>query len=109
MRNRALFSVLAGAALLPALATPALGSDRQYDDGWDAATYQARLDPVPHHPKADSGSDVNGHAELVEVDGELENQIVETIAEDVTQFWTYGPEEYMENETYIDLKGTWAN
>lgn len=75
MRNRALFSVLAGAALLPALATPALGSDRQYDDGWDAATYQARLDPVPHHPKADSGSDVNGHAELVEVDGELKVEV----------------------------------
>ncbi len=47
--------------------------------------------------------------EMTEVNGELENQIVDTIAEEVTQFWTYDPEEYLQNETYIDLKGTWAN
>ncbi|SNR36740.1 hypothetical protein SAMN06272737_104162 [Blastococcus mobilis] len=55
MRNRALFTVLAGAALLPALVTPAFGSDGQYDDRWDAETYHARLDPVPHHPRPTAG------------------------------------------------------
>jgi hypothetical protein len=71
MRNRAIFTVLAGAALLPALATSALGSDRQYDDRGGEETYTARLDPVPHHPRADSGSNVRGWADLVKVDGEL--------------------------------------
>jgi hypothetical protein len=75
MRNRALFTVLAGAALLPALASPALASDRQYDEPRDAETYHARLDPVPHHPRADSGSDVNGHATLVDVNGELKVEV----------------------------------
>jgi branched-chain amino acid transport system substrate-binding protein len=41
--------------------------------------------------------------------GELVNQIVETIDEEVTQFWTYDPEEYLENEPYVDLKGTWPD
>jgi hypothetical protein len=75
MRNRALFTLLAGAALLPALAGPALASDRQYDDQWDAETYHASLDPVPHHPRADSGSDVKGYAKVVEVDGELKVEV----------------------------------
>lgn len=75
MRNRALFTVLAGAALLPAIATPALGSDRHYDDPQDAATYHASLDPVPHHPRADSGSDVTGSAKVVEVNGELRVEV----------------------------------
>ncbi|WP_100497881.1 hypothetical protein [Geodermatophilus chilensis] len=75
MRNRSLFSVLAGAALLPALATPALASDGYHDDHRDAETYSARLEPVPHHPKADSGSDVRGRATLVEVDGELKVEV----------------------------------
>ncbi len=70
MRTRALVTVLAGAALLPALAAPALASERS-DDGRGAEAYQARLDPVPHHPRADSGSDVHGQAELVRVDGKL--------------------------------------
>ena len=74
MRNRTLVTALAGVALLPALATPALASDRD-DDRRDAETYHARLDPVPHHPRADSGSDVNGHARLVEVDGKLKVEV----------------------------------
>ncbi len=76
MRNRALFTALAGAALLPALATPALASERASDDdGGHAESYHARLAPVPHDEWADSGSDVNGHAEVVEVDGELKVQV----------------------------------
>ena len=75
MRNRALLPLLAGAALLPALASPALASDRHYDDRADATTYHADLDPVPHHPRADSGSNVNGHAKVVEVDGELKVEV----------------------------------
>ena len=75
MRNRTLFTVLAGAALLPALATPALGSDRQYDDRRGVETYHAQLDPVPHDPRADSGSDVNGHAKVVEVGGKLKVEV----------------------------------
>ena len=74
MRTRALFTVLAGAALLPALAAPALASERS-DDHRGGETYQARLDPVPHHPRADSGSNVHGLAELVRVDGELKVEV----------------------------------
>jgi hypothetical protein len=75
MRNRALFTVLAGAALLPALASPALASDRSYDDRRHAETYQAHLEPVPHHPRADSGSNVSGHAKVVEVNGKLKVEV----------------------------------
>jgi hypothetical protein len=74
MRTRALFTVLAGAALLPALAAPALASERS-DDHRGEETYQARLDPVPHHPRADSGSNVHGLAELVRVDGKLKVEV----------------------------------
>ncbi len=74
MRTRALFTVLAGAALLPALAAPALASERS-DDHRGGEAYQARLDPVPHHPRADSGSDVHGLAELVRVDGKLKVEV----------------------------------
>ncbi|MDP9429877.1 MAG: hypothetical protein M3Q47_13830 [Actinomycetota bacterium] len=75
MRNRALFTVLAGAALLPALATPALATERHHDDRWDAESYHARLEPVPHDPRADSGSNVRGHAKVVEVNGELKVEV----------------------------------
>lgn len=75
MRNRALLTALTGAALLPALAAPALASDRPYDDRQRAEVYQARLAPVPHDPRADSGSDVSGRAQVVEVDGELKVQV----------------------------------
>jgi hypothetical protein len=75
MRTRALFTVLAGAALLPALASPALGSDRQSDDRPNAETYHATLDAVPHHPRADSGSNVNGYAKVVDVNGELKVEV----------------------------------
>ena len=73
MRKRTLVTALAGAALLPALASPAIASDR--DDRRDAETYHAELDPVPHHPRADSGSNVTGHARLVEVDGKLKVEV----------------------------------
>ena len=74
MRNRTLVTALAGAALLPALATPAIASDRN-DDRRGAETYSAELDPVPHHPRADSGSNVSGQATLVEVDGDLKVEV----------------------------------
>lgn len=75
MRNRALFTALAGAALLPALAAPALATGSHSDERWDAESYQAHLEPVPHHPRADSGSDVSGHAKVVEVDGKLKVEV----------------------------------
>lgn len=71
MRNRALFTVLAGAALLPALATPALGSGKQHDDGQSTQAYSARLEPVPHGERFDSGSNVKGNAKVVEMNGKL--------------------------------------
>ena len=72
MRNRTLVTALAGAALLPALATPALASDRDDDR---REVYHADLDPVPHRPQADSGSNVTGDARLVEVDGQLKVEV----------------------------------
>jgi hypothetical protein len=74
MRTRTLVTALAGAALLPALATPAFATDRD-DDRQDARAYHAQLDPVPHHPRADSGSNVTGTATLVEVDGRLKVEV----------------------------------
>ncbi len=69
MRHSALFTALAGAALVPALATPALGSDDNRDKG--NGSYRAHLEPVPHDPHADSGSDVSGQAHLVLRNGQL--------------------------------------
>ena len=74
MRTRTLVTSLAGLALLPALATPAFATDRD-DDRRDATTYHAQLDPVPHAPRADSGSNVTGTARLVEVDGRLKVEV----------------------------------
>lgn len=74
MRHRTLITALAGAALLPALATPALGSDA--DGGEDSGSYQAHLQPVPHDPDADSGSHVTGRAHLVAQDGKLQVDLV---------------------------------
>ena len=71
MRHRTLLTALAGAALLPALATPAFGSEGGSDgDDW-GGHFRAHLEPVPHHPSADSGSNVMGQAHLVTVDGKL--------------------------------------
>jgi hypothetical protein len=67
MRHRTLLTALAGAALLPALATPAFGSEG--DEGGDR--FYAHLAPVPHDSSADSGSNVTGEAHLVSVDGKL--------------------------------------
>ena len=75
MRNRALFSVLAGAALLPAFATPALASNGHDVDKGQKESYEAYLAPVPHDEWADSGSEVEGHAKLVEVNGKLKVQV----------------------------------
>ena len=69
MRHRTLITALAGAALLPALATPALGSDAERGEG--NGSYQAHLEPVPHDPDADSGSHVTGQAHLVAHGGKL--------------------------------------
>jgi len=41
-------------------------------------------------------------------DGEWVNEPIETIP-DVSQFWTYEPEEYLKFPPYDELKGTWAN
>lgn len=42
------------------------------------------------------------------VDGEWVNEPIETIP-DVSQFWTYEPDEYLKFPPYDKLKGTWAN
>ncbi len=67
MRTRTLLTALAGAALLPALASPALASE----ENRGADVLRAHLEPVPHHPSADSGSNVTGQAHLVRRGGEL--------------------------------------
>ena len=72
MRHRVLITALAGAALLPALASPALGSppaDRGGEEG--NGSYRAHLDPVPHDPAADGGSNVTANAHIVATNGEL--------------------------------------
>ncbi len=56
MRTRTILITLASAALLPALASPAVGAQPS------VGLFQADLQPVPHDPSADSGSDVSGHA-----------------------------------------------
>lgn len=45
--------------------------------------------------------------EVQEVDGEWVNAVRHTYP-DVSQFWTYDPEEWMAAERFEDLKGTWA-
>jgi branched-chain amino acid transport system substrate-binding protein len=45
--------------------------------------------------------------EMREVDGEWQNDAVDVIAEDVSQFWHYEPEEYLGLPSYAELKGTW--
>ena len=75
MRNRSVFTALAGVALLPALAAPAVATDRSDHDERDGEGYHARLSPVPHHPRADGSSDVHGSAQLVDVDGELKVEV----------------------------------
>jgi hypothetical protein len=46
--------------------------------------------------------------EMREIEGEWQNVVVDVISEDVSQFWRYDPEEYLELPSYTDLKGTWA-
>lgn len=41
------------------------------------------------------------------VDGERQNTIIHTY-DDVSQFWTYDPEEYLALEPYTELVGTWS-
>lgn len=45
--------------------------------------------------------------EVEEVDGTYQNTVVETIP-DVTQFWTYDPETYLDYPPYSELVGTWG-
>jgi hypothetical protein len=62
MRTRTLLVTLAGAALLPAFATPALSAAPTIGN------FGAELAPVPHDPSADAGSEVSGHARVITVD-----------------------------------------
>lgn len=41
--------------------------------------------------------------------GDWHNVVVDQVAEDAGQFWTYDPEEYVTQPPYTELKGTWAN
>jgi branched-chain amino acid transport system substrate-binding protein len=44
--------------------------------------------------------------EVREVDGEWVNQVIDTF-EAVSQFWTYDPDEFLAEERFEDLKGSW--
>jgi len=46
--------------------------------------------------------------EAVEQDGRWVNQVLDTY-EDVSQFWTYDPDEFMSGEPLAELRGTWAD
>jgi branched-chain amino acid transport system substrate-binding protein len=46
--------------------------------------------------------------EVSEQDGEWVNAVVDTV-EDVSQFYTYDPAEYLDFESYEALRGTWAD
>lgn len=59
MRTRSLLVTMAGAALIPVLASPALGAPSGTEQ------FRAQLAPVPHDPAADSGSNVTGTARLM--------------------------------------------
>lgn len=59
MRTRTLLVTLAGAALIPVLASPAIGAPSSTEQ------FRAQLAPVPHDPAADAGSNVTGKARLV--------------------------------------------
>ena len=72
MRHRTLVTALAAAALLPALASPALGSPDSPGGGEKGnGSYRAHLVPVPHDPEADSGSNVTAEAHLVARNGRV--------------------------------------
>ena len=72
MRHRTLITALAGAALLPALASPALGTQASGPGGEKGnGSYRAHLAPVPHDPMADSGSHVTADAHLVARNGRV--------------------------------------
>lgn len=45
--------------------------------------------------------------QVEEIDGEYRNTVIDTL-EDVSQFWTYDPEEYLQEPPYEELVGTWA-
>jgi branched-chain amino acid transport system substrate-binding protein len=46
--------------------------------------------------------------EAVEEDGRWVNRVLHTY-EDVTQFWTYDPDEFMSGEPLAERRGTWAD
>ena len=59
MRTRTLLVTMAGAALIPVLASPALGAPSGTEQ------FRASLAAVPHDPAADAGSNVTGKARLM--------------------------------------------
>ncbi len=76
-----------------------------------SAIYDVRL---PDAPRGLTYFDSYGQAvypvyirRAVEQDGEWVNVIVETYDE-VSQFWTYSPEEFMSGPPLAELRGTWA-
>lgn len=76
-----------------------------------AALYNVRL---PDAPRGLTYFDSFGQAvypvyirRAVQKDGEWVNEILETYDE-VSQFWTYSPEDFMSSEPLATLRGTWA-
>lgn len=71
---------------------------------------------LDHAPRGALQFDEYGQANLPvyvrkmkNVDGEFKNTVVTTLGEDLGQFWTFDPEEAMDEKPYNDLKGTWVN
>ncbi len=87
-------------------------------DGLDAVDYDtltaALADVAIDAPRGPISFDEYGQAvyniyvrEVQEVDGDYRNVVIDTIPE-VSQFWTYDPDEYLDYPPYEELKDTWA-
>jgi branched-chain amino acid transport system substrate-binding protein len=86
------------------------GLDTVDYDTLSAAIADVRVDA----PRGPISFDAYGQAiynvyvrEVQEVDGDYQNVVIDEYPE-VSQFWTYDPEEYLDEPPYADLKDTWA-
>lgn len=96
-------------AMVLEAALETIGDDEVTPEALTAAIGDVSLDA----PRGPLSFDEYGQAvynvyvrEVREVDGEWVNAVIDTY-EDVSQFWTYDPEEFMGSEPLADRKGTW--
>ena len=80
-----------------------------------ATITDALRDVVVDAPRGPLRFDEHGQAvhhiyarRVEEVDGEWQNTVIDDLGE-VTQFWTYDPDEYLEGAPYEDLRDTWSS